>query len=89
MGHYAAQPSPWPAASVENSDRTHTSRTQDAELFFYLGPQLPIGVGVRTAETKQSLGISIGIVDVVVAGLVVDSGREPTGDPWRWVSGVD
>jgi hypothetical protein len=21
--------------------------------------------------------------------LVVDSGREPTGDPWRWVYGVD
>jgi hypothetical protein len=52
MGHYAAQPSAWPAASVDNSDRTHVSRTQGAELFFDHGPQLPIGVGVRTVEAK-------------------------------------
>jgi len=35
---------------------------------------------MKPLEAKQSLGIPVGVGDIIVTGLVVDSGYVPAGD---------
>ena len=42
---------------------------------------MPVRIGMKAVEAKQSLGIPVGVGDIIFIGFVVNSGHVPAGVP--------
>ena len=44
---------------------------------------MPVRIGMKAVEAKQSFGIPVGVGDIIFIGFVVNSGHVPAGDQVR------